>query len=55
MVHKKIYLALDLGAESGRVLAGEYNGSTLELVPINTFPNGPIDLGGNMHWNTTGL
>lgn len=55
MIQKKVYLAVDLGAESGRVLAGEFDGSRLELVPVNTFPNGPINLAGSMHWNITGL
>ena len=52
---KKIYLAVDLGAESGRVLAGEFDGAFLSLKVIHSFPNGPINLNGSIHWNTVGL
>ena len=34
---KKVYLAVDLGAESGRVMAGIWNGKKLQLEEINRF------------------
>ncbi len=37
---KKVYLAVDLGAESGRAMAGIWNGKKLQLEEINRFPNG---------------
>ena len=55
MNSKKVYLAVDLGAESGRVLAGEFDGNLLNLNVIHSFPNGPINLNGSIHWNTVGL
>jgi rhamnulokinase len=55
MNSKKVYLAVDLGAESGRVLAGEFDGQTLELNVVHSFPNGPINLNGSIHWNTVGF
>ena len=55
MNSKKVYLAVDLGAESGRVLAGEFDGNLLNLNVIRSFPNGPINLNGSIHWNTVGL
>ena len=55
MNSKKIYLAVDLGAESGRVLAGEYDGSSIALKVVHSFPNGPVHLNGSIHWNTVGL
>jgi len=55
MKASKVYLAIDLGAESGRVLAGEYDGSTITLNVVHSFPNGPISLNGSIHWNTAGL
>lgn len=55
MNNKKVYLAVDLGAESGRVLAGEFDGQHLFLNVIHSFPNGPINLNGSIHWNTVGL
>ena len=54
-ISKKVYLAVDLGAESGRVLAGEFDGSKLELNIVHSFPNGPVELNGSTHWNTVGL
>ena len=55
MNSKKVYLAVDLGAESGRVLAGEFDGQHLLLNIVHSFPNGPINLNGSIHWNTVGL
>ncbi|MEK9773580.1 MAG: rhamnulokinase family protein, partial [Opitutae bacterium] len=55
MNSKKTYLAVDLGAESGRVLAGEFDGQTLDLNVVHSFPNGPINLNSSIHWNTVGL
>jgi rhamnulokinase len=49
------YLAVDLGAESGRVMAGRFNGSTVSLEQFHRFPNGPVNLGGTLRWNFTGL
>lgn len=55
MKASKVYLAIDLGAESGRVLAGEYDGNAITLNVVHSFPNGPITLNGSIHWNTVGL
>ena len=55
MKSKKIYLAVDLGAESGRVLAGEWDGLSLNLRVLHSFPNGPVDLNGSIHWNLVGI
>ena len=45
------YLALDLGAESGRGLLGRFNGSELLLEEIHRFPNGPVKLLDTLHWD----
>ena len=55
MKASQVYLAIDLGAESGRVLAGEYDGNAITLNVVHSFPNGPITLNGSIHWNTVGL
>ena len=52
---EQIYLAVDLGAESGRVLAGRFDGRSMELDEIHRFPNGPVNVGGTMRWNLIGL
>jgi len=52
---KKTYLAIDLGAESGRVMAGVWNGKRLELDEVHRFPNGPVLIGGSMRWDVLRL
>lgn len=51
----KIYLAIDLGAESGRVIAGILNENTIELEEIHRFPNGPVNMAGTRRWDLIGL
>ena len=45
------YLALDLGAESGRGLLGRFDGKQLALEEIHRFPNGPVKLLDTLHWD----
>ncbi|MGB0373130.1 MAG: rhamnulokinase [Opitutales bacterium] len=51
MNSKNIYLAVDLGAGSGRVLAGSYEGGKIHLTEINRFENTPVELSTGYHWN----
>jgi rhamnulokinase len=55
MPEKKIYLAVDLGGGSGRVLAGEFDGKRIELHELNRFENRPSELPEGKHWNITGI
>ncbi|MDZ4789237.1 MAG: rhamnulokinase family protein [Blastochloris sp.] len=50
MSNRKIYLAVDLGASSGRVLAGIYDGETIELRELNRFPSEAFQKDGSWHW-----
>ena len=52
---EKTYLAVDLGAESGRVMAGRFDGRHVSLHEIHRFSNGPVRLGGTLRWNLVGL
>ena len=52
---EKTYLAVDIGAESGRVMAGRFDGRHISLHEIHRFSNGPIRLGGTLRWNLIGL
>lgn len=52
---QKVYLAVDLGAESGRVMAGLWNGKTLQLEEVHRFPNGPVMLGETIRWDVLRL
>ncbi|HEY3285396.1 MAG TPA: rhamnulokinase family protein [Armatimonadota bacterium] len=45
------YLALDLGAESGRVVVGTLEKGRLHLEEIHRFPNGPVRLLDTLHWD----
>jgi rhamnulokinase len=48
---EKVYLAVDFGAESGRVMAGIWNGKKLSLEEVNRFPNGAVALGESIRWD----
>ena len=51
----KTYLALDLGAESGRAIAGTFDGERLSLREVHRFPNVPVRRGENVHWDLPAL
>ena len=55
MSQKKVYLAVDLGAGSGRVLAGEFDGTRIELRELNRFENIGLELPSGVHCNITAL
>src|SRR5689334_290966 len=45
------FLAVDLGASSGRVLLGRWNGERFALEELHRFPNVPVQLPGRLHWD----
>jgi rhamnulokinase len=45
------YIAIDLGAESGRVMLGSLEGGRLKLAEVHRFPNGPVRLEGTLRWD----
>ena len=45
------YLAFDLGAESGRVVLGRFDGERVTLEEVHRFPNMPIRLPDGLHWD----
>ena len=49
------FLAVDLGAESGRVLLGVIADDKLRLHEIHRFPNRPVRTLGHMHWDVLRL
>ncbi len=49
------FLAFDLGAESGRAMAGWLDGERLRLEEVHRFPNGPVRLIGRLHWDAVRL
>lgn len=51
----RCYLGVDLGAESGRVVAGLFDGSKIELRELHRFPNGPVAIGDSLRWDVLRL
>lgn len=52
---EQVYLAVDLGAESGRVMAGLFDGKTVRLEELHRFPNGPVNVAGTRRWDVLRL
>lgn len=50
-----VYLAVDLGAGSGRVIAGVVQGGRLSLEEMNRFENIPFENEGGLFWDFEGL
>lgn len=50
-MNERHYLAIDLGAESGRVMLGKLKADKLELREIHRFSNGIISRGHGLFWN----
>ncbi|RPI17848.1 MAG: rhamnulokinase, partial [Acidobacteriales bacterium] len=51
----KHYLAIDLGAESGRVILGTLDDQKLVLEELHRFPNVPVRTPTGLHWDTLRL
>jgi len=47
--------AVDLGAESGRVMLARFDGRRLTLDEVHRFPNHPVIVRGHRLWNVLGL
>lgn len=45
------YLAIDLGAESGRTMLGSLVDGKLSIKETHRFPNGPVRLPDGLHWD----
>lgn len=48
-------VAVDLGATSGRVIAGRLEGGIVHHDVVSRFPNGPLEHADGLHWNVSGL
>lgn len=49
------YLAIDLGAGSGRVMLGRFDGERLSIQELHRFRNPAVRVGGSLHWDVLGL
>jgi len=52
---EEVYLAVDLGASGGRVLAGLWDGRKLRLEEIHRFENGAVAAAGGLYWDVLRL
>jgi len=49
------FLAVDLGASSGRVMDCRWDGTRFSLHEVHRFPNGGLRLGAGLHWDAQRL
>lgn len=49
------YLAIDLGAGSGRVMLGAFSGRRLSVEELHRFRNPAVNVLGSLHWDALGL
>lgn len=49
------FAAVDLGAESGRVMRVGFDGKKFQLEAVHRFPNGPVRAGDTLHWDAPKL
>jgi rhamnulokinase len=49
------YIAIDLGASSGRGIVGEFDGSRVAIQEVHRFDNGPVHVGQRMYWDVLHL
>lgn len=49
--HSQVFLAVDLGASSGRVVAGLFDGAKLSLEEVYRFENGGVLAGRRLQWD----
>ena len=48
---RNVAVAVDLGASSGRIVSGSFDGRLLELEELHRFENGPVSMGGQLVWD----
>jgi rhamnulokinase len=51
VTERTAFVAVDLGAESGRVMVGELREGRVDLTPLHRFPNVPVRLPDGLHWD----
>ncbi|MGA2070571.1 MAG: hypothetical protein ABSG97_04415 [Sedimentisphaerales bacterium] len=51
MADEKRYIAVDLGAESGRVMLGIVSAEKIRLEETHRFINGPVEQNGSLCWD----
>ena len=52
---KKVFLAVDLGAGSGRIMAAVFDGAKVSLEEVSRWGSEPVKIGGSFHWEVNGI
>ena len=55
MTESPVHLAIDLGASSGRVIAGQLDDGVLSLQEVHRFVNDPVTIQDSLQWNVHSL
>jgi rhamnulokinase len=55
MSHTANFLAADLGASSGRLMVGRWNGRSFSLDELHRFSNAGVSLGDSLYWDALGI
>lgn len=49
------HVAIDVGAESGRVMLADFDGRMIAVREVSRFPNDPVRLHGSLRWSMDGI
>ncbi len=49
-MENKVYLAVDLGAGSGRLMAAVFDSKTIKLEEVSRWSSSPVKIGNSFHW-----
>ena len=55
MTHSVHFAAEDLGASSGRLMVGSWNGRAFSLDELHRFPNTGVHIDGSLRWDVSGI
>jgi len=51
----RVFVAFDLGAESGRAMLGSLDSGRLDITELHRFPNSMVNLRGHLYWDVVQL
>ena len=49
--NREVFLAADLGASSGRLVAGGFDGNRIRLEDVHRFENGGVEVADHLYWD----
>ena len=54
-MNKKVFLAIDLGAGSGRIMASIFDGAKISLEEVARWSSEPVKVGDSFHWQVNNI